>query len=230
MRARASCILLIMLVFTIAMGIVFAHNASGQSATPEQAFDDIGLSMARDFLYASQPQSPTEDSVLVTAQLYKDGKPLKKAGIPVSFSLGDGRFATLDESRVYTDEWGTASTQVRSYNSGLSLPERPFRLAITASAEGRSAQVTLPITGYMSLRGKVTDKAGGPVERATVSLAYNKTRMPVKASGSTTTTDVNGTYQLNRVPTDLGDIVVYVKKDSLETSMPANSSSVMRMR
>jgi hypothetical protein len=228
MQVRASGVLLILIFTGMALGTVFLHDAGSQnvaSASEEQPVDSIALSSARDFLYASLPQSPTEDSVLITAQLYMGGKPLKKAGIPVDFSLSDGRFATLDQNRVYTDEWGIASTSVRSYNSGLLLPDRPFLLSIKASAEGKSAQITLPMTGYISLGGTVRNKKGDPVEGATVLLAYNRTRVPIKASGSTTTTDVNGKYRLDRVPTDLGDIVVYVKKGDLETSMPADFSS-----
>jgi len=233
MQVRASGVLLILIFTGIALGTVFLHNAGGPhvaGAASEQRIDSIAVSSARDFLYASQPQSPTEDSALITAQLYQGGKPLKKAGIPVDFSLGDGRFATLDQNRVYTDEWGIASTSVRSYSSGLPLPDRPFLLSIRASAEGKSARITLPITGYISLGGTVKDKKGDPVEGATVSLAYNRTRVPIQASGSTTTTDANGKYRLDRVPTDLGDIVVYAKKGDLETAMPADFSSAGQMR
>jgi hypothetical protein len=228
MQVRAAGVLLILIFTGIALGFVFLHDAGGQhvaGAASDQPIDSIAVSSARDFLYASQPQSPTEDSALITAQVYKGGKPLKKAGIPVDFSLGDGRFATLDQNRVYTDEWGIASTSVRPYNSGLPLPDHPFLLVVTASAEGKSARVTLPMTGYISLGGTVKDKKGDPVAGATVSLAYNRTRVPIKASGSTTTTDADGKYRLDRVPTDLGDVVVYAKKGDLETSVPADFSS-----
>ena len=83
------------------------------------------------------------------------------------------------------------------------------------------------MTGYTSLGGTVRNKKGDPVEGATVSLLYNRTRVPIKAGGGTTASDVNGKYRLDRVPTDLGDIIVYVKKGDLETSTPANFSGTM---
>ncbi len=85
MQVRVSGVLLILIFTGMALGTVFLHDAGSQhvvSAAEEQPVDSIGLSSARDFLYASLPQSPTEDSALITAQLYKGGKPLKKAGIP----------------------------------------------------------------------------------------------------------------------------------------------------
>jgi len=228
MQVSASGILLKLLCMGMALGTVLSYNVG---AADEPAIDSVALSSARDFIYAPQPQRPTEDTVLVTAQLYAGGKPLKKAGIPVDFGLGDGRFATLDDGRVYTDEWGAASTRVRSYSSGQPLPDRPFLLAVRASAGGKTAQVTLPMTGYMPLGGRVEDRKGDPVEGATVSLLYDRTRVPIKAGGSTTTTNVYGEYRLDRVPTDLGGVVVYVKKGDMEASMPADfSGTALRMR
>lgn len=228
MQVRASRVLLTLTFVGMALAMVFTYGAG---AADGQAIDSIALSPARDFIYASQPQRPAEDSVMVTAQLYAGGKPLKKAGVPVELSLGDGRFAALDEGRVYTDEWGAATTRVRPYNSGMPLPDRPFLLAVRASAGGKSANVTLPMTGHMPLSGRVEDGKGNPVEGATVSLLYSRTRVPVKASGGTTTTNVNGEYRLDRVPTDLGDVVVYARKGDVDASMPADfSGTVLRVR
>lgn len=206
----------------IMLGSCLMINGIGDAkAASDGAIDDIRLSSARDFLYAYQPQSPEEDSVLVTAHLYKGGQPVKKAGIPVDISLSDGRFATLDDRRVYTDEWGTASTRVRSHDSGQALPEHPFLLAVTASADGKSSQVTLPITRYMTLNGTVRNKGGSPVKMATVVVLYNRTHNPINAMGATTTTDDDGNYRLERVPIDLGDVTVYARKGDMETYMPA---------
>jgi hypothetical protein len=232
MQLRASGVLLILILGGIALGAVFMLSAGGQHAVSatEGQVDSIAMSSSRDFIYASQPQSPTEDTVMVTAQLYSGGKPLKKAGVPVDFSLSDDRFARLDVSRSYTDQWGTASARVSSYDSGKPLPEHPFPLSVKASAEGRSASIALPMTGYVTLAGKVTDKKGEPVEGATVSMLLNRTHVPIKAGGSTATTNIDGKYRLDRVPTDLGNVVIYVKKGSIETAVPANISSMRQMR
>jgi hypothetical protein len=201
--------------------LYMAGNAFGAQAVTG-AVGEIRLSSERDFLFAYQPQDRLEDSVLVTAHLYDNGRPVKKSGIPVDFSLSDGRFAALDNERVYTDEWGTASTRVRTYNSGMALSDRPFLLTVMASAGGKSSQVTLPITHYMPLNGTVKDKGGAPVAGARVALLYNRTHVPVSAMGTTTVTDVNGKYKLERVPTEIGDLVIYVKQDGLETYTPAS--------
>jgi hypothetical protein len=211
-------ILIILLLMAVAVGT----DLSAANAAPDGTVDDIRLTSARDFLFAYQPQSPGEDSVLITAQLFKGGQPVKQAGIPVNFSLSDGRFATLDDTRVYTDRWGMASTRVRSFNSGRAMSERPFLLAITASSGDKSTRLTMPITHYISLSGTVKDKNGTPVDGAHVGVLYNRTRQPISAMGATSATDIRGKYRLERVPTDLGGMVVYARKGDLETYTPAS--------
>lgn len=191
-------------------------------AAPAGAADDVRLSSARDFLFAYQPQSPSEDSVLVTAQLYNGGRPIRQAGIPVNFSLTDGRFARLDDTTVFTDDLGMASTRVRSYNSGQAMSEKPFLLGVTALSGGKSSTLTLPITHYTSLNGTIKDKSGSPVMNARVGVLYNRTHNAVNAMGATNTTDVYGNYRLDRVPTDLGDMVVYARKGDIESYRPAS--------
>lgn len=215
-RSLRSVSSLFLIVLLILAAVSFAK------AAPAGAADDIRLSSSRDFLYAYQPQSPPEDSVLVTAQLFKDNRPIRQAGIPVNFSLTDGRFAMLDDATVFTDDLGMASTRVRSNSSGQALSERPFLLGVTALSGGKSSTVTMPITHYISLNGTVKDKSGEPVMNARVGVLYNRTHSPVNAMGATSTTDVYGNYRLERVPTDLGDMVVYARKGDLETYMPAS--------
>lgn len=215
-RSSRSVSSLFFIVLLIMAAVSFAK------AVPAVAADDIRLSSARDFLFAYQPQNPSEDSVLVTAQLFKDGRPIRQAGIPVNFSLTDGRFAKLDETTVFTDDLGMASTRVRSYNSGQEMSERPFLLGVTAMFGGKSSTVTMPITHYISLNGTIKDRSGGPVMNAQVGVLYNRTHNPVNARGATNTTDVYGNYRLDRVPTDLGDMVVYARKGDLETYKPAS--------
>lgn len=216
-RSTGSLVIIVILIAAVTGTFMFVVKAA-----PAGAADDVRLSSARDFLFAYQPQSPFEDSVLVTAQLFKNGQPLKQAGVPVNISLSDGRFATLDDTTIYTDAYGMASTRVRSHNSGQAMSDRPFLLAVSASAGGKSSQVTLPVTHYISLNGTVKDKSGNPVKNAEVGVLYNRTHNPVNAMGATSTTDIDGKYSLERVPTDLGDMVVYARKGSLETYMPAS--------
>ncbi len=207
---------------------LLTKHSGEASAAVDNAVSQIRLASARDFIYASHPQCRTDDTVLVTAHLYKDGKPVKQAGIPVDFSLSDGRFATLDDNRVYTDEWGTASTNVRSYASGQLIPTHPFLLSVKATAEGKTSLVTLLVTRYMTLNGTVTNKKGEPVQGATVSLLYNATHNPISAMGGTTTTNIDGMYRLDRVPTDVGGVTIYVKKGDFESYIPANFSNVSK--
>jgi hypothetical protein len=196
-----------------------APASSGGSAV------EIRLSAASDFVYAARPGGPAEDPVLLTAHIYKDGQPVRKAGIPVDFTISDSRFATLDNKRVYTDDWGTATTRIRSRDSGIPLPSHPFLVSVIASAEGKSSLLTLPLTGYKPLSGTVRDKDGRPVNAAKVVLLYKQTKNPINVAGSTTTTDAEGKYYLEKAPTDVGDIIVYVKKGGLETYTPADVSS-----
>lgn len=220
LRSMGSLIIFALLIAAAAGALLLVVKAA-----PAGPADDVRLSSARDFLFAYQPQSPSEDSVLVTAQLFKAGRPLKQAGIPVNFSLSDGRYATLDETTVYTDQWGQASTKVRSYNSGQALTEQPFLLSVSADAGGKSSSVVLPVTHYISLNGTVKNKNGDPVQGATVAVLYNRTHSPVNSLGATSTTDIDGKYRLDRVPTDLGDMVVYARKGDVETYMPASFPS-----
>ena len=220
LRSIGLLIIFILLITAVAGAFLLVVNAA--SGGPA---DDVRITSARDFLFAYQPQSPAGDAVLVTAQLFRGGQPLKQAGIPVKFSLSDGRFATLDDSTAYTDEWGMATTHVRSYDSGQAMSEKPFLLVVSASAAGKSAQLTLPVTHYVSLRGTVKNKNGDLVQGATVAVLYKRTHSPVNAMGATSTSDINGRYSLERVPTDLGDMVVYAKKGDLETYMPASFPS-----
>jgi hypothetical protein len=60
------------------------------------------------------------------------------------------------------------------------------------------------------------------VEGATVSLLSKSNGKSIKAGGSTATTDIDGNYRLDRVPTDLGGVIVYVKKGDLATSTAAD--------
>lgn len=199
--------------------VAFSYYSASQSATGAAA-DDVRISGARDFLFAYQADG--EDAVLVTAQLFKGGQPLKQAGVPVNFSLSDGRYAVLDDTRVYTDEWGMASTRVRSYNPDRAMSDRPFLLGITAEHGGKSALLTLSITHYIPLNGTVKDKNGSIIPGAQVAVLYDRTRQPVSAMGTTTLTDIRGNYRLERVPTDLGPMVVYAKKGDLEAYTTAS--------
>lgn len=217
LRSIGSLIILALLIVAIAGAFLYVVKAA--TAGPA---DDVRLSSARDFLFAYQPQDHSGDSVVVTAQLFKNGQPLKQAGVPVNFSLSDGRFATIDDSTAYTDQWGMATTRVRSYDSGQAMNDRPFLLVVSASVAGRSSQVTLPITHYIALNGTVKNKGGDPVQGARVAVLYNATHNSVNAMGATSTTDIDGKYHLTRVPTDLGNMIVYAKKGDIETYMPAN--------
>ncbi len=225
---RTLCLLVIgLMVVSAGFGTYFllAKNSGSASAAVDNAVSQIRLASTRDFIYASHPQCRTDDTVLVTAQLYKDGQPVKKAGIPVDFSLSDGRFATLDQNRVYTDEWGTASTNLRSYASGQLIPTHPYLLSVTAASQGKTSLLTMLVTRYKTINGTVTDKKGQPVQDATVSLLYNATHNPISAMGGTTTTNIDGMYRLDRVPTDVGGVTIYVKKGDFESYIPANISS-----
>lgn len=202
-------------------------SGSAYAAT-DKAIGEIRMAVTKDFLYASHPQCKVDDEILITAHLFKDGQPIKKAGIPVEFFVGDGRFATLDANKVYTDEWGTASVHLRSYASGLMIPTHPYPLNVTAKAENMSAQVTIPITRHVSLNGTVRDRKGDPVEGATVAILYDRTRKPINAMGGTTTSDIDGKYRIDRVPTDLGDVLVYIKKGDLETYTKADFSGAVK--
>ena len=217
LRSIGSLIILATVITAVAGTFLFVANAAQTGPA-----DDVRITSARDFLFAYQPQSPVGDSVVITAQLFKNGQPLKQAGVPVYFSLSDGRFATLDDSTAYTDQWGMATTHVRSHDSGQAMTEKPFLLVVSASAAGKSAQLTLPITHYMSLNGTVKNKSGDPVQGASVVVLYNATHNSVNAMGATSTTDIDGKYRLERVPTDLGNMIVYARKGDLETYMPAN--------
>lgn len=217
----------LLLMVAIGGGVLLLTDKFGSvSAATDKNIDQIRLASTRDFLYASHQQCPVNDSVLITAHLFKDGKPIKTAGIPVDFQLTDNRFARLDDNRVLTDEWGTASTTLRSVAAKELIPEHPYLVNIKATAEGQSSLITVPLTRYMTLNGSVKDKSGGPVQGATVTLLYNATNKPVSAIGATTTTDIDGKYTLQMVPTDVGDITVYAKKGSLESSMPAEFSKL----
>ncbi len=211
--SKSLCSLFFIVLLISALAVV--------KAAPAGPADDIRLSSSRDFLFAYQPQSPSEDSVLVTAQLYNGGRPIRQAGIPVNFSLTDGRFARLDDTTAFTDDLGMASTRVKSYNSGQAMNERPFLLGVTALSVGKSSTLTLPITHYISLNGTIKDKNGNPVMDAQVGVLYDRTHNPVNAMGATNTTDVYGNYRLDRVPADLGDMVIYARKGDLERYMPA---------
>ena len=217
LKSAGSLIVLALLMAAVSGALLYAVKAA-----PAGAADDVKLTSARDFLYAYQPQTPGGDSVVVTAQLFKNGQPLKQAGIPVNFSLNDGRFAAVDDFTAYTDRWGMATTRVRSYDSGVAMTEKPFLLVVSASALGKNAQLTLPITHYMPLNGTVRDKNGDPVKGARVAVLYNSTHSAISAMGATSTTDADGHYRLDKVPTDLGDMVVYAKKGDVETYMPAS--------
>lgn len=218
LRSIGSLIILALIIVAVAGAVLFVVEAA-QSGPP----DNVKLTSARDFLFAYQSQSPgTGDSVVLTAQLFKNGQPLKEAGVPVNFSLSDGRYATIDDTTAYTDKWGMASTRVRSYDSGQPMTDRPFLLGVTASAAGKSSLVTLPVTHYIALNGTVKDKRDDPVQGASVVLLYNATHNTVNAMGATSTTDIDGKYRLERVPTDLGNMIVYARKGDIEAYMPAN--------
>lgn len=217
LRSASSLIILALVITAVTGGILYVVKAA-----PAGTADDVRLSSSRDFLYAYQPQSPGGDSVVVTAQLFKNGQPLKQAGIPVNFSLSDGRFAAVDDYTSYTDQWGMATTRVRSYDSGVAMNEKPFLLVVSASTAGKSSQITLPITHYTSLNGTVKNKNGDPVRGARVAVLYNTTHNAINAMGATSTSDIDGKYRLEKVPTDLGDMVVYAKKGDVETYMPAS--------
>jgi hypothetical protein len=220
-RAVKSIVSLVFIIMVLYAGPAWGCALASPGGSPVE----LRLSAASEFLYASRPGGPAEDPVLLTAHIYKDGQPVRKAGIPVDFTISDSRFATLDNKRVYTDDWGTATTRIRSLDSGIPLPSHPFLVTVMASAEGKSSLVTLPLTGYKSLSGIVKDKDGRPVNAAKVVLLYKQTNNPINVAGSTTTTDADGKYYLEKVPTDVGDVIVYVKKGGLETYSPADISS-----
>src|SRR5271157_8312 len=210
--------------------MLLTKNMAGVSAAADNTNTDIKMAATRGFLYASHPLCIVNDSVLITAHVYQNGQPIKKAGIPVDFTLSDERFARLDKSVVYTDQWGTASTYIRSYASGELIPTHPYLVNVTAAALGNKGMLTIKMTRFITQDGTVTDKKGDPVEGAVVTLVYGGTNDPINAIGSTTVTDANGNYRLAMVPTDVGDVNIYVKKGSLQTHMPANFSSLQDLK
>ncbi len=207
-----------------------ANNSStttNNTPTPVPASYTVKLTADKDFLYLSLPAAGADDTMTVTASVYENGN-LVKSGVPVTFNLADERFAKFGQKQVMTNDNGTASVIVSAQPSGAYPNTYPYNLTVTATANGSSGSVIVPMSRHESLSGRSTDKEGNPVSGATVTLKFNATNDVVRAPGNPTITDGDGRYNFTCLPVDMGNIKLVVQKGSLTTTIPVNFTTISK--
>lgn len=207
-----------------------ANNSSttpSATPTPAPASYTVKLAADHDFLYLSLPAAGADDTMTVTASVYENGN-LVRSGVPVTFSLDDGRFAKLGQTQVMTNDNGTASVIVSAQPSGAIPQTYPYNLTITAGVNGDIASITTPMSRHESLSGRSTDKQGDPVSGATVTLRFNATDKVVRAPGNPTMTNGDGRYDYTCLPVDMGNIILVVQKGSMTTTLPVNFTTISK--
>ncbi len=197
------------------------------TSTPVPASYTVNLMADHDFLYLSLPAAGADDTMTVTASVYENGN-LVKSGVPVAFNLDDERFAKLGQKQVMTNDNGTASVIVSAQPSGAYPLTYPYDLKVTATANGATGSVTVPMSRHESLSGRSIDKEGNPVSGATVTLRFNATNDVVRAPGNPTITNGDGRYNFTCLPVDMGNIKLVVQKGSLTNTIPVDLMNISK--
>lgn len=204
---------------------VMNNTSASLSPTPAQANYGVNLTSTVDYLYISEPGC-FGDNATITTQVYENGRPYAKAGVPVTFKLNEDQLATLGQTQVLTDDMGKASVSVTARQSKVLPGTYPYGLIIEATANGATGSMTMPMTRHETLSGKATDKRGDLVEGATVKLLFNGTGAMVRAPGNPTTTGSDGRYHFTCLPVDMGNIDLIVEKGSLVATLPVNFTDI----